>query len=313
MEQASRPFRFGVQISRPRTSTEWKERAMRAEALGYDVFLMPDHFGRQFAIGPALAAVAAATTTLRIGTLVWQNDLRHPALVAMEATTLDVLSEGRFEYGIGAGGSFLPEYEWTGIPFDPPGTRVSRLEESVRIFKGLTAPDPFTFKGEHFTITEYQGMPKPIQQPHPPLLIGGGGKRMLTLAAKEADIVSLLPTMLPAGGAFAQDEVTVEAFVDKADFVREMAGSRSSHIEFNLLVQMVEITDDRRGAIERFRTEHNIDDDGWFDSPIAYVGSVEQVAGKLRAMREQIGMSYFVVFESVMEEFAPVVAALSGQ
>ena len=131
-------------------------KAKRAEALGYDILLMPDHLTDQFAIGPALALVAEATTTLRIGTFVLQNDLRHPALVAKEAATLDVLSDGRFELGLGAGGSLLADYERTGIPFDPPGTRVGRLEESLRIIKGLAAEEPLTFTGRYYTIAEHR-------------------------------------------------------------------------------------------------------------------------------------------------------------
>ncbi len=131
-----RLFRFGIQFAGGRPSTAWKEQARQAEALGYDILAMPDHLGGQFAIGPALAVAAEATTTLRIGTFVLQNDLRHPALVAIDAATLDVLSDGRFELGPGAGGSFMPDYEWTGIPFDPPVTRVGRLAESLRLIEG---------------------------------------------------------------------------------------------------------------------------------------------------------------------------------
>ena len=312
MSPSPRPFRFGVQIARVRGASDWREQARRAEALGYDVFLMPDHFGAQFAIGPALAVVAEATSTIRIGTLVWQNDLRHPALVAKEAATLDVLSEGRFELGIGAGGSFLPEYEWTGIPFDPPGRRVGRLEESVRLIKEAFSSEPVRFSGEYFQFDGYQGYPKPFQQPTPPFLIAGGGKRMLKLAAREADIVGLLPRMKPAGGSFYDDD-SVEAFAGKAAFVLAEAGDRAAAIEFNILVQQVKVTDDRAGAMEHLRKEHEIEDPSWFESPMVYIGSVDEIVEKLRAMREQVGASYFVVFEPVMEEFAPVVARLSGQ
>ena len=312
MSTPSRPFRFGVQLARARSAAEWREQARRAEALGYDVFLMPDHFGAQFAIGPALAIAAEATSTIRIGTLVWQNDLRHPALVAKEAATLDVLSEGRFELGIGAGGSFLPDYEWTGIPFDPPGRRVRRLEESVHLIKEAFSSETVTFAGEYFQFDSYQGYPKPFQQPTPPFLIAGGGKRMLRLAAREADIVGLLPGMKPDGGSFYDDH-SVAAFTDKAAFVRAEAGDRAAAIEFNILVQQVKVTDDRAGAIEHFRNEHEIEDPSWFESPMVYIGSVDEIVEKLRAMREQVGTSYFVVFEPVMEEFAPVVARLSGQ
>lgn len=307
MEHPTRPFRFGMQT---RGNLGLKNQARRAEALGYDVLLMPDHFGRQLAIGPALATVAGVTTTLRIGTLVWQNDLRHPALLAMEAATLDVLSEGRFELGIGAGGSYLPDFELTGIPFDPPGVRVSRLEESVRVLKGLTGPDPLTFRGKHYSITDFQGMPKPVQ-PHMPLLIAGGGSRMLRLAAREADIVGLVPRMLPAG-EFVEAEFGVDAFAEKAMSVREMAGNRAENIEFNILIQMLKVTNDREATITQLKSDQGIDNDDWFDSPMVYVGSVEEICEKMRAMREQIGVSYFVAFETAFEELAPIVQALAG-
>lgn len=309
MDHRIRPFRFGVQITRERSAGEWREAARRAEAFGYDVFLMADHFGRQLAIGPALAVVAEATTTIRIGTLVWQNDLRHPTMAAMESATLDVLSGGRFELGIGAGGSFPPEYEWTGIPFNLPGERVSRLEESVRVIRGVTGPEAFSFAGKHYAITDYQGFPKPVQAPLP-LLIAGGGKRMLTLAAREADIVGLLPRMVEGG--FADGEDCVDAFREKADFVRSQAGDRADRLEFNILVQMLAVTDDRRAEIERLSSERGIDDRSWFDSPMVYVGSVEEIGDRLRAVRAQVGASYFVVFEPAMEAFAPIVKALAG-
>ncbi len=307
MASTPRTFRFGVQT---RGNAELKQQAQRAEALGYDILLMPDHFGRQLAVGPALAVVAEATSTLRIGTLVLQNDLRHPALLAMEAATLDVLSGGRFELGIGAGGSYPPDFDWTGIAFDPPGLRVSRLEESVQVLKGLTGPDPFTFIGKHYTITDFQGMPKSLQT-RLPMLIAGGGGRMLRLAALEADIVGLVPRMLPAG-EFVEAEFGVDAFAAKASSVRDMAGVRAGDIEFNILIQMVKVTDDRPAEITRLKSEHDIDLDDWFDSPMVYVGSVEEICDRMREMRERIGISYFVVFETAMEELAPIVRILAG-
>ena len=311
MTTVHRPFRFGVQITRARSGDEWRAAARRAEELGYDVFLMADHFGRQFAFGPAVAVAAEATNTIRIGTLVLQNDLRHPAMVAMEAATLDVLSGGRLEFGIGAGGSYPPEYPWTGIPLDPPGVRVRRLAETVPLLKRLWANEPFSFAGEFFRFEEYTGHPKPVQQPHPPLLIAGGGKRMITLAAEHADIIGLLPAMLPEGG-FAE-EISDEAFAGKMELVREAAGSRFDAIELNILIQMLDVTDDREAAIPRLKEERGITDDAWFDSPMVYVGSVDAIVERMREVRERIGVSYFVVFEPAMEAFAPIVARLAGR
>jgi probable F420-dependent oxidoreductase len=271
---------------------------------------MADHFGDQLAIGPALAVVAEATTTLRIGTLVWQNDLRHPTILAMEAASLDLLSNGRFELGIGAGGSFRPEFGWTGIPFAPAAERVSRLEESVQVIKGVTGPEPFSFSGNHYSIREYNGRPKPVQASMP-LLIGGGGPRMLSLAAREADIVALFPRMLPAGG-FAPDENDMDTFARKATFVRDAAGERGPRLEFNILTQMIHITDDRESTIRRLKSEHGIEDDAWFDSPMVYVGSVDEICSRMRTVRDRTGVSYFVVFEPAMEDAAPIVRELAG-
>jgi probable F420-dependent oxidoreductase len=305
-----RRFRFGVQISKTRPASEWRGQARRAEALGYDVFLMPDHVGAQLAIGPALAVVAEATS-MRIGTLVWQNDWRHPALLAKEAYTLDLLSEGRFELGIGAGGSFPPEFDWLGIPMGEPRDRVSRLEESLQILKGVACEGPFSFEGEHYTISNYEGHPKPVQQPHPPILIGAGGPRMIRIAAQHADIIGLLP---PLGGetTFDLGEIGPEAFEAKATRIREIAGARFDEIELNILVQGLALTDDREAGIQRLREARGFDRDEWFDSPMVFVGSVEQIVERMQAQREQLGVSYYVVFEHEMEALAPVVARLAG-
>lgn len=309
----TRPFRFGVQISETRAHVAWIKQAKRAEALGYDILVMPDHVGDQFAIGPALAVVAGATTTLRIGTLVVQNDLRHPALVAMDAATLDVLSDGRFELGLGAGGSWMPDYERTGIAFDPPGVRVARLAEALQVMKGLFADDPLTFLGRHYTITDLEGFPKPVQRPHPPIMIGGGGPRMLSLAAQEADIISIFPSLLPAGGNFKEDESTTEAVARKIELIRGVAGERFERIGFNVLVQAVVVADDREAAIAKLSEEWGEAADGWLDSPHVYVGNVEQIAEQLQRYRDTLGISYFVVFERHMQAFAPVVARLAGR
>ncbi len=308
-----RPFRFGVQISQAESRTQWQEKARRAEALGYDILLIPDHLGGQLAIGPALAAAAAATTTLRIGTLVLQNDLRHPALVAKDAATLDLLSDGRFELGIGTGGSFPPDFEWTGIPFDPPGTRVGRLAESLQVIKAMFGADPVTFAGTYYTITGYEALPKPVQQPHPPILVGGGGPRMLSLAAREADIVGILPTMLAVGGQFRMDQCTAEAVAGQVEFIRQVAGSRFRELELNVLIQRLIVTDDPRQASEELSREWTpLTPEQVLDSPYLLIGTHDEIAERLRERREQLGISYAVVFERDLDAFAPVVTQLAG-
>lgn len=313
MTSGQRAFRFGVQVSRAPDVAAWKDQVRRAEALGYDILLMPDHFGPQFAIGPALAIAADATSTLRVGTLVWQNDLRHPALLAQEAVTLDVLSGGRFELGIGAGGSIPGEYRRTGNVLDPAPVRVSRLQESVQVLKGLVSEETFSFEGRYYSFMEYRARLEPVQRPHPPLLIAAGGPRMLRLAAREADIIGLLPAMSAAGGGFAEDEIGLDAFAAKVDRIRSIAGERFPSIELNILIQTLSVTDDRPGAMEAIRKERDLADDAWFDSPMVYVGSVEEIVARMQAVRERLGVSYFVVFENAVEALAPIVAALAGR
>jgi probable F420-dependent oxidoreductase len=313
MHATRRPFRFGVQLSLAASRQEWQELARRAEGLGYDVALMPDHLGSQFAVRPGLAAVAAATTRLRIGAFVLQNDLRHPAFTAMEAATLDVLSNGRFELGLGAGGSYLPDFETTGIPFAPPGVRVGRLIESVPIVKGLFADGPLTFNGQHHTVAGLEGVPKPVQRPYPPLLIGGGGPRVLALAAREADIVSVLPRMLPGGGSFHLEQASAEAFTEQVALLLQEAGARFPDLEVNVLVQQVRVTDDAPAVHEELSQLWTLlAPEQVRDSPYFLIGAATQIAETLQARRQRLGISYVVVFARDMEALAPVVAQLAG-
>ena len=203
-----RRLRFGLISEQMRDVTRWLASAQRAEELGFSTFLLRDHFvadafGPQFAPVPALMTIANRTTSLRIGSLVFDNDYRHPVLLAQEVATLDLLSGGRFELGIGAGW-LRDEYEQAGMTFDAPGTRVSRLEESLHVIKGLLTSEPFTFTGEYYQIADLQAFPLPAQRPHPPILIGAGSKRMLEMAGREADIVNILPKALPVG-AISED------------------------------------------------------------------------------------------------------------
>ena len=308
--QSTRPFRFAIQAQRASSAGEWRDRARKIEALGYDLMLMADHFGPQLGVAPALAVAGEVTTTLRIGQLVLQNDLRHPALLAKEVATLDLLSEGRFELGIGAGGSYPPDFDWTGISFDPAPIRVDRLRESIDVLKGLFTDGPFTYQGTHFTITDYDGMPKPIQRPHPPFLIGAGGPRMLRLAALQADIIGLLPSMGPGGADFALREMTVAGLAEKVEFIREVAPDRFDSIEFNSLTQVFELTDNRQAALNRLSEEWEQDPQNWQESPFLLIGSREKIADDIREYRERLGFTYFVLRDHMIDDFAPILAKL---
>ncbi len=200
MDGSPRPFRFLAGFQAVVDPATLAETARRAESIGFSTLVIPDHLIEQLSPVPALAIVAAATTTLRIGTFVVNNDLRHPAVLAQEMASLDVLSDGRLEIGIGAGWN-RPEYDAIGLPFEPVATRVERLAESVTVLKGLFGDGPFTFQGRHYAITDHDGQPKPVQKPHPPLLIGGGGRRTLSLAAREAASWVSLRASCPVSGS----------------------------------------------------------------------------------------------------------------
>lgn len=308
---ADRPFRFGVQANNAADGDGWRELAVRAEALGYDVLTMPDHFGDELAPVPALAAAAAATTRLRIGTLVFANDYKHPVVLAKELATLDVLSGGRLEIGLGAGW-MRSDYDQAGLPYDSPGTRIARLEESLAVIRGAFGPAAFDFAGEHYRITGYNGMPKPVQ-PRPPLLLGGGAKRMLALAAREADIVGINGSLHEGMiGSEAIQSMTAEAVDQKLQWVRDAAGDRFESIELNVRAFMVNITDDRDGAAEALASMLGVEPSFIVESPFALIGTPAQMIDDLRARRERWGFSYVIVGTAELEGFAPVVAELAG-
>ncbi len=307
-----RRFRFGVQTHNATSGDEWAQIARRAEDLGYSTLFMPDHFGDQLAPVPALMAAAAATTGLRVGSLVLDNDYKHPLVLAKELATIDVLSGGRLEVGLGAGW-MATDYEQSGIAYDPPGVRVDRFEEGLAVVKGLFGPDRFSFQGEHYTITDHDGLPKPLQAPRPPILIGGGKKRMLTLAGREADIVGINPTM-PNGAvdADAARSGTAEETDRKLSWVKEGAGDRYPDLEINLLNFGCFITDDRAALAEQFAPAFGLPPEQLLELPHALVGTVDEIVEALHERRERWDASYIVVQDEAMEAMAPVVAALAG-
>jgi probable F420-dependent oxidoreductase len=309
-EDEVRPFRFGVQVAGTGSRDEWVARAYRAEALGYDTWTLADHFGARFAPIPALATAAEATVSLRIGSFVFANDYRHPVVLAQEAATLDVLSGGRFELGIGAGW-LREEYAWAGIPFDPPGVRIDRLAEALTIIKGLLGEGPVNFAGAHYRITGMTGGPRPIQRPHPPILVGGGGPRLLTLAAREATIVGLNPRALPGGGLDRAD-IGFASVARKATLAREAAGLRWEDVELNIAAVEAAVTDDPRGAAAPIAARLGLGEEDVLTSPHVLLGTADALADRLREYRERWGLAYIIVPERAMAAFAPVVARLRG-
>ena len=306
-----RPFRFGVTAPTPSGGTDWVERARRVEQLGYSILVVPDHFRDHLAPVPALTAAALATTRLRVGSLVFSNDFRHPAVLAKEAATIDVLSGGRFELGLG-GGWLRAEYDQTGIPFEAPGTRVERLEEAVTIIKGLLAGERVTFAGRHYTIADLEGRPTPVQRPHPPIAIGGGGRRTLTLAAREASIVGLVPRARRDGSGLDLTDLSDAATREKLEWVRSAAGERFDSLEIHALIQAVAVAERRTAAADDLASRFKVARDVVLETPYVLLGTIEEICETLWERRERYGISYLTVFERDMEVFAPVVARLAG-
>jgi probable F420-dependent oxidoreductase len=265
---------------------------------------------------PYLSTVAAVTERLRLTAFVHNNDLRHPAVLAKDLATLDRYSGGRLDVAIGAGWN-KPEYDAIGLPFDPVGTRVARLAEAVTVLKGCFGDGPFSFDGEHYTITEYDAYPKPVQKPHPPIFIGGGGRRTLTLAGREANIVGLAPRILREQRADAHS-ITWAATEEKLAWVREAAGERFGELEFNVYPSQwpITLTDDLHGEARkvidgmRDRTGIELTEDEVIASPHIFIGSIGRFVEKFQELRARLGISSFMV--GSLDELGPVVERLAG-
>jgi probable F420-dependent oxidoreductase len=308
-----RTFRFGVQVTSAESASQWREKARRIEDLGYSTLFMPDHFAdTPLAPMVAIAFAAEATTSLRVGHLVLGNDYKHPAIVAKEAATIDLLSDGRLELGLGAGW-MIADYEQLGLPYDSPGTRIERLGEAIAVVKGCFAEGPFDFAGAHYTITGYDARPTPVQTPHPPIVIGGGGPKLLRLAGREADIVGINPNL--RAGAITADAATdtvAEMTRQKLAWIREGAGDRFHDLELQIRYFVAAITDDAMGFAEMLAPGIGISPDEALGSAVACVGTVDEVCDMLVQRRDEWGVSYCVFGEDTFEAFAPVVARLAG-
>ncbi len=287
-------------------------KARLVESLGYKALYLPDHFGDQLGPIAALMAAATATTTLRVGSLVFDNDYRHPVVLAKEVATLDLLSDGRFDLGLGAGW-MASDYEHAGIAFDSPGVRIERMEEGLAIIKGLLAGGPFSFAGKHYRITSLEGNPSSVQKPHPPILLGGGGRRMLRLAAREADIVNvnydlregrINPALVRTGLAGATDE--------KLAWIKEAASDRIDHIELSVTIFFATITDDRVSLAAAVGRGFGAEAADVLDTPHFLIGTVDEIVESLRERRDRYGISYVILPGEVAEAFAPVVERLTG-
>ena len=311
--QSLRPFRFGVQASKADSRKQWIDLAKTTEDNGFSSLTMPDHFTDQLAPVPALMSAADATTKLRIGALVWDNDYKHPVVLAKELATMDLLSDGRLEIGIGAGW-MISDYEQSGMAYDRPGVRIDRFVEGLSIIRSAMTGEKFSFSGAHYKVNDYASAPLPVQRPCPPILIGGGGKRVLTLAAKLADIVGINPS-LKDGVVNAEtiSQMTAEAVSEKIEIVSNAAGSRMSEIELNIRTFLVNIRDSADEAINGTANMFKVEPKMIADSPFALMGPPAKIAEDLLERRERWGLSYVIVGGEDVNSFAPVIKILSGK
>ena len=287
--------------------------ARKAEDMGVSVLTVADHLDDQLAPIAALMAAAEYTSTLRVGTMVFANDYRHPAILAKEAATIDRLSGGRLEFGLGAGW-MTSDYDASGIALDPPGIRVARLEEAVQVIAGLWGELPLTFEGEHYRITGLEGQPKPLQQPRPPIIVGGGGRRVLEMAARHADIVALNPN-LRAGviDARAGSSATAEATEQKLSWIRTAAGERFERLEIGVRIHLAVVTDDRDSMFAALGEGFGLDPTQARHTPHALCGTVDQIVEDLEERRDRFGISNIGISAAAMDDLAPVITALSGR
>jgi probable F420-dependent oxidoreductase len=315
---ATKPFRFGIQAALAPTGPTWGELARKVEDLGYATLTVSDHLDDQYAPTPALMAAADATTTLRIGSLTYANDYHHPVVLAKEAATIDVLSGGRFEFGIGAGW-MTTDYEQAGIPLDRPGVRIARLAEALDVITGLWADGPCTVEGRHYAVRGLDGSPRPVQRtgptgrPGPPILIGGGGRKVLTLAAQQADIIGI--NIALASGRIdehAGPSATHEATLEKIGWIRDAAGDRFDDIELQVRVHLAAVTDDRAGLAEAVGPSLGLTPAEALESPHALAGSIDEIVEQCLERRARYGISYIGLSGDAIDAMAPVVDRLAG-
>lgn len=313
------PFRFGVQLH-DLPAGEWRDRVRRIEALGYSTIFWPDHFGTQWEPVAALAAVAAATEKIRVGSLVYDIDYRHPVVLAKAAATTHLLSGGRFEFGIGAGW-MESDYQEAGIRFDRPGLRIQRLEEALEIIRGMWTDEKTSFSGEHYRIQDAQRAADLPEGPLPRILIGGGGPRLLRLAGRQADIVGI-SAMVDQGKVVPETarNVTAERVLEKIAWVREAAeraGRDPGDIEFNTLTFVCAITDDPKPMREMVSGNTGMSLEEVASCPLFLVGPGAELRDRLERQREETGISYVVIQGGdvgLVERFAEeVVAPLGGK
>ena len=318
-----RPFRFAVQSWSATSGKEWRERAVRAEALGYSALHLADHvIGpgpaiaksnhpiQELAAVPAMMAAADATTTLKVGCRVFCIDYQHPAVLAKQAATIDLLSDGRLELGLGAGW-LAAEYEALGIELDPPGARIARLAETIAAFRALFSGAEVALAGPNLRLVGFAGAPR---RPFPPLMVGGGGRRVLSLAAREADIVSL--NFNNRSGVIGPDGVrsgSADATAEKIGWVKAAAGARFAQLELEIGAYFTFVQPGAEQIAAGLGQAMRLSREEMLRHPHGLFGSAEAVCEELERRRERYGISYVTVGDNALEAFGPVVARLAGK
>jgi len=316
------PFRFALQTYTATSARDWRRKAQRAEDLGYSTLFVADHYlgpgaameranhpPQDIAAIPAMMAAADATTTLRVGARVIGIDYHLPVVLAKELMTVDMLSEGRLEVGLGAGW-LHPEYDAMALPFDDAPKRIARLEAIVELIRACMSGQPVDAVIDGRRITGFSGLPRPAQQPGPPIMIGGGGRRVLELAGRVADIVSINFNNSGAGpDPLASGPAQVK---EKVSWIEAAAGSRFASLELDIGAYFLAVDADQAAAAGRFVPTLGPDIDAVIAHPHALVGSVDQICDMLQRRREEYGISYVTVFDTQMGEFAPIVDRLAG-
>lgn len=303
----SRPFRFGVNTTSIDSRTAWQDRARRLEGEGWSTLLVPDHLGAASTFAPLVSA-ADVTAELRVGSLVINNDLFHPLRLAQEAATVDLLTDGRLELGLGSGWN-QPEYDLLDVAYDRPARRAERLRQGVRTMKAAWAGESRLAAGEGAEGARV--VLEVVQRPHIPLLIGGHGDKILTVAATQADIIGFTG-LTWTGSSLAPTGASIDALAERVRFVRDQAGERFDDLEMNILTQVTSIGGDAQSTVMEVASTLGAEPDLVRTTPLTLIGSVTEVVDKLVATREQLGISYVVVFDTAIDEMSPVVAQLAG-
>jgi probable F420-dependent oxidoreductase len=305
-----RPFRFGIQLRNASSRAEWRDRAKQAEALGYSTLFLPDHFGDAWSPTVPLTVAAEATSTLKVGALVYDNDYRHPLVLARDIAAMDFLLEGRVEFGLGAGW-MTTDYVESGIALDRPGVRIDRMDEALTVMRQLWAEEAVTFDGDHYHLAAARCLPRPFTPGGPQIIVGGGGPKVLKVAAQHANIIGVNPELTSGtAGAEAAQTAVAERYLERIGWIREAAGERFAGLELQLLCQAEFVTPDRDAIFAAMAPGFAMSPEAARDVPIVLAGTVEQICDDLIARRETYGFSYIVVHE--MEALAPVVARLAG-